>query len=409
MRRVPLHKVAEVNPRIPTCISRDLNRLVSFVPMAGVSETGIVTDAEARPLKEVIKGYRYFEEGDITHFVAIKEDITEGKRTHKELLRLASFPQENPNPILECNSDGNIVYANPAAQKIMYWGKGMPSLQILPENHKDLIRTCFKDQLNVREIEVKAQDRVYLWDYHPVPNLDVIHLYGADITNRKKASEQIKASLREKEILLKEIYHRTKNNMQVICSLLNLQSNYIKDEQTLSIFKGTQNRIKSMALVHAKLYESKDLSMVNLKSYILDVAIGLLKTYLIDKILFKCITSEIFVTIDTAIPFGLIINEIITNSLKHAFPFDSAQDWPDDRKGEIRIDLYSTDKGEIVLRIADNGIGMPEGFDLNNTGTLGLQIVSSLVDQLNGKYEINCKNGVEFLLKFREQRYAMRV
>ena len=215
---------------------------------------------------------------------------------------------------------------------------------------------------------------------------------------------QIKASLREKEILLREIYHRTKNNMQVICSLLNLQSKYFKNEQVLKLSEETQNRIKSMAIVHEKLYQSKNLSSINLKIYIEDLTHSLFSSYLIDtnKILLKITAEDIPLTIDSAVPCGLVINEIITNSLKYAFP--------EGRDGEIRIDLHSRGEGLIELRIADDGISLPEDFDLKKTNTLGFQIITNLIEnQLHGEIDLNLENGVEFRIKFKEQGYTVRI
>jgi len=221
---------------------------------------------------------------------------------------------------------------------------------------------------------------------------------------RKQSEEQTKASLREKEILLGEVYHRTKNNMNVICVLLRMQSEGIKDGKILTIFKDIDSKIKSMSLVHSKLYQAKDLSSINLKDYIADLVSNLFRTYLLtpDKISLKFIADDVPLSIDYAIPCGLAINEIITNSLKYAFP--------DNREGEIKINLCSTDKGEFELKIADNGIGMPEGFDIKNTDTLGSKLVFGLIEkQLGGKIELNCENGVEFLIKFKTGSYTKRV
>ena len=225
-----------------------------------------------------------------------------------------------------------------------------------------------------------------------------------EIVERKHAEEQVVASLKEKEVLIREIYHRTKNNMAVICSLLNLQSKHTKDKKVLEIFKETENRIKSMSLVHAKLYQSKDLSNINLKSYIDDLATNLFRAYKIgpNRISLKLNANDVFISIDTAIPCGLVINEIISNSLKYAFP--------DNKDGEIKIDIHSPDKEGTELRICDNGIGMPKDFNPKNMKTLGMQIIFSLIEgQLQGKVDINLKNGVEYLIKFKGPDYPKRV
>lgn len=225
-----------------------------------------------------------------------------------------------------------------------------------------------------------------------------------EVEKSKQAEERAVTSLREKEILLREIYHRTKNNMQVICALIDLQSEYSKDEQVLKLFKATEVRIKAMALAHEKLYQSKNLSRINLKSYIEDLSERTFKAYQMDreKISLKIIADDVSLSIDQAVPFGLVINEIISNSLKHAFP--------DNSEGEVKIKLCSTDNGEIELRVADNGIGMPKDFDISNTNTLGLQIITNLVrNQLKGKVDVGPENGVEYLIKFRETERPIRV
>ena len=196
------------------------------------------------------------------------------------------------------------------------------------------------------------------------------------VAERKQAEEQVKKSLQEKEILLRELYHRTKNNMQVICSMLALQSQYTKDEQVLKIFEETENRIKSMALVHQKLYQSKNLSSIDLKDYISDFTDFLVKDHRVEsnRISFIFDMDSVLVLIDTAIPCGLVLNELISNSLKHAFPGDM--------EGEIRIRLKKTEEGEIELRVSDNGVGVTKDFDFRQSDTLGVQ---TLIKHLSEK------------------------
>ncbi|KAF5086399.1 Histidine kinase [anaerobic digester metagenome] len=222
-----------------------------------------------------------------------------------------------------------------------------------------------------------------------------------DITERKIAEDQIKLSLHEKEVLLREIHHRVKNNLQIISSLLNLQSRGIDNEEVREIFKESQTRVKAMAMVHEKLYQSNDLSKIQFKDYILSLVVNLIQTYLKDPsiIALKTDIDEIYVDINTAVPSGLIITEIISNSLKHAFPEEGA--------GEINIFLRR-EGSDLVLKISDNGKGFPGDFDFRNTGTLGLQLVNSLVEQLEGKIELDNTNGVEFRIIFKELEYAKR-
>jgi len=213
---------------------------------------------------------------------------------------------------------------------------------------------------------------------------------------RKQAEKQLAISLNEKEILLRELYHRTKNNMQIISSLINLQSLSIDDENVLHIFRETKNRIRSIALVHEKLYQSNDLSNINLGDYIQDMTGTLLASYgMSEKISFSFHADRVYTSIDTAIPCGLIINELVSNSLKYAFP--------DGTEGNIDIVLMSKDEN-VELRIRDTGRGFPEGFNVMHIKTLGLKLVRKLaMNQLKGQIECASHNGVEFILRFRNE------
>lgn len=208
-----------------------------------------------------------------------------------------------------------------------------------------------------------------------------------DITESKQAAERIAASLAEKEVLLKEIHHRVKNNLQIISSLLNLQSESIKDHQILDIFQEAQNRIGSMALIHEKLYQSKDLARVNFSDYIRDLADNLFYSYEVNSqaVELNVNVDNILLAIDAAIPCGLIINELVSNALKYAFPRD--------KSGKVNIEMHWLDSEFLILSVKDNGIGLPEGLNVENTETLGLQLVSTLTKQLDGKLEVNSNSG----------------
>ena len=216
--------------------------------------------------------------------------------------------------------------------------------------------------------------------------------------DRKQAEEQIKKSLNEKEVLLREIHHRVKNNMQIISSLLRLQSQTIKDKTYSQLFEESQNRITSMALVHEKLYQSRDLAKIDFNAYIRDMVTGLFQSYGIstDRINLIFDVGDVSLGINSAIPCGLIINELVTNSLKYAFP--------DGRKGELKITVHEIDN-EIELVISDNGIGIPENIDFRNTESLGLKLVSILAErQLRGNLNLDRKTGTEFRIRFKEDR-----
>lgn len=229
-----------------------------------------------------------------------------------------------------------------------------------------------------------------------------------DITERKQAENQIKASLEEKEILLREIHHRVKNNLQIMSSLLALQSEHFKDEQVIERYKESHNRIRSMALIHEKLYQSEGLRKIDFKDYIEDLVSGLYGAYHIDssRILPKIKVKDVSMGINTAIPCGLIINELVTNSLKHAFPApaeEKAEELEIGRTGEIKITLEKTDENEIELLVRDSGIGIPEDIDFRGSKTLGLHLVAMLAEnQLQGKIELDRSGGTKFQITFKE-------
>ncbi len=215
---------------------------------------------------------------------------------------------------------------------------------------------------------------------------------------RKLAEEQIRNSLKEKEVLLKEIHHRVTNNLQIITSLLNLQSGYLKDENTLKVLRESQNRIRSMSLVHEELYRSKDVSRINFSEYIQKVVGNLFRSYGIDssRIGLNIKSDSITLSIGKAITCGLIITELVSNSLKYAFP--------DSMKGSIGISLHSDGSGKLELVLKDDGVGLPKNFDWRNTtGSLGLQLVTTLTNQLDGTIELDRSNGTEFKITFSEQ------
>ncbi|GEM_PF-868224 len=218
-----------------------------------------------------------------------------------------------------------------------------------------------------------------------------------EIKERIQAEMQVKKSLKEKEVLLKEIHHRVKNNMQVILSLLRLQSSQVTDKNSLEILKSSQNRIRTMALVHEKLYQSEDLANIDFGDYIKSLTTNLFHTYMNSslKVEVNVKAEKIPIEINYAIPCGLIVNELVTNSLKYAFP----PSW----KGEGRIDivLRLIDKEDVELIVQDNGIGIPEDINLRESKSMGLSLVHILgEDQLGGRIEVERNGGTKFKIRF---------
>jgi len=220
---------------------------------------------------------------------------------------------------------------------------------------------------------------------------------------RVRARERLQSSLREKEALLREVHHRVKNNMQIISSLFNLQAGEVRDPRAIDKIREGQARIRSMALIHEKLYQSKDLARISFADYLRSLAAHLFHFWNGNTDRIKLVTDleDVFLDINTAIPCGLIVNEILSNALKHAFP--------DGRTGSIRLSLQRAPGGEFTIRIQDDGIGLPAGIEPERTATLGLQIIGLLVRQLDGTLTIDRTAGTSFSVRFRELRYKARI
>ncbi len=224
-----------------------------------------------------------------------------------------------------------------------------------------------------------------------------------EVAERKRVEQALRTSLAEKDALLKEVHHRVKNNMQVISSLFNLQGEKTRNQEFRRILKEAQARIRSMSLVHEKLYQSRDLSRTDLAEYIRSLTDHLFMAYLVDpeQVKLELNLEEVFLDINSAVPCGMILSELISNAIKHAFPKG--------RTGVITIGLKRGTGDAIDLRVADNGIGFPEGLDFRNPETFGLQIVNLLISQLEATFELDRRNGTAFSVSFRELKYSPRL
>lgn len=218
-----------------------------------------------------------------------------------------------------------------------------------------------------------------------------------DVTERKENDRKLQDSLREKEVLLKEVHHRVKNNMQVISSILSLQSSYIDDEKALAMLRESQDRIKSMSFVHESLYQSDTLSEVNFAEYIRNIATNLYHSYGRPQGGIELIfdLEPVFINLDTSIPCGLIINELVSNALKYAFEGRE--------KGRITIHLSRRSDKLLRMVVEDDGVGLPKDFDVETADSLGLQLVTALTTQVGGKLSIDISNGTKYVLDFNEQ------
>jgi two-component sensor histidine kinase len=215
-----------------------------------------------------------------------------------------------------------------------------------------------------------------------------------DITERKQAENVIRSTLVERETLLKEVHHRVKNNLQVISSLLHMQSLHAADKDTAELFRESQHRVRSMALVHERLYRSQDFVRVDLSEYINGLANYLFRSYQMDTdcIRLKVNTYEVRLPIDAAVPCGLIVNELISNCLKHAFRGRG--------EGNIHVELVPLTEGEALLCVSDDGVGLPPDVNPETASTFGMQLIVALVDQLHGRLEVSRQAGTTVRIVF---------
>ncbi|MBN1948317.1 MAG: PAS domain S-box protein [Candidatus Cloacimonetes bacterium] len=352
------------------------------------------------------------ENGEIINYAAVKRDITEQIKAQKKLTDSEErFRQmaENISDGLSIIEDGQIIYVNQRLCEITGYDRSelmlMDCYQLAApfevERIRNICEAAGKNLENLKNLEYwitrkDGEPRYIINGYtHKKKNGNhsIRYIITSDITERKQFEEKIMNSLEEKDVLLKEIHHRVKNNMQVISSLLQLQSRFIKDPQALELFRNSQNRVRSMALIHEKLYRSKDLASIDFGEYVRNLTTHLQIFYAVnaDLISLEIDIEDIFFDIHYAIPCGLIINELVSNSLKYAFT--------DDRKGKIRISIQAS-SDSFRLEVSDTGIGMPAELDFQNTESLGLQLVMSLIGQLHGKITMQAGNGTTFLIDF---------
>lgn len=349
-------------------------------------------------------------QGNITHFVSTGKDITERKQVEEKLIRIGKAVESASDAIGMADLVGFSIYHNQAFLDLFEYttdelnAAGGPRVLYTDSNvAREVFETIGSGNSWSGEVEMRSRTGNTMLvllraDAIKDDKNQLVALIGVhtDITERKLAEQQLKASLKEKEVLLKEVHHRVKNNLQVISSLLNIQSRYIEDKQTISIFKESQNRIQSMALIHEKLYQSKDLIKVDFAQYIRNLAMNLFHCYNVseDLISLNINVNHVSLSINTAIPCGLITNELVSNALKYAFQ--------EDVQGIIYIELSSNKDNIFTLLVGDNGIGLPEEIDMENPKSLGLRLVSTLVNQLKGNLEVDTSNGTIFKITFKE-------
>ncbi len=349
---------------------------------------------------------------DITQRKEMEDALRESEEKYRTLF------DEDPYFNMILGKDGTILDLNKTITQLMglskedIIGKNFSEIETIPKEDMGEYDTKIKNLLIggfVEPFESRFMDMngniswvlIHLKTIMDKGNILYILAIGGDITKRKIAENEIKSSLIEKNILLQEIHHRVKNNMQIISSLLNLQIKYVDDEKAVDVLKESQNRVKSMAMIHDKLYMSEDLTRINFVDYINSLVSNLFYSYNVeDKIKSRLKIDNVSLNMETAVPCGLIISELVSNSLKYAFP--------NGMMGEIFVSLRSEDD-TYELIINDNGIGLPEEFDINNTKTLGLMLVNSLTEQIDGKISISRENGTRYRIIFKESIYKDRI
>jgi PAS domain S-box-containing protein len=360
---------------------------------------------------EITATSRWDETGNYLGHICIARDITERKEA-EDKIRQSEAKYRNlfdlsTDGIFIIDLDGNFLDVNSTA----YTRLGYTKEEMLGLHISELDDPAFASRVSKRQAQIRDQGVAVFESAHlrkdgtamPVEvNSRLLDYEGRqvyfsvirDITERKIAEEQIMLALREKEILLKEIHHRVKNNLQVVASMLQLQAGYMNDREARISFEESQKRVESMALLHEKLYRAKDLARIDFREYVDDLADNLLtlNTDKSERIEMKADIEGVILDVNNSIPCGLIINELVSNALAHAFP--------DGRKGRIDIRMRGDNERRIVLSVSDNGIGFPEDIDFKSTTSLGMQLVNSLAIQLDGLIELDRSKGTSFTIEF---------
>lgn len=357
-------------------------------------------------------------QGEIIELACLAHDITETKNFENRILNQSAklkaiFESGNQlmwtiNKKLELTSF-NQNYANAIYNLYGFYPQENKGIRQLSGNKTKPFESLWDEKYHAafegRQVEFTTErntlngHKVFRQYYlYPIKNVhgevEEVSGLGFDITENKLNEVKIMQSLKEKEVLLKEVHHRVKNNMQVISSILNLQSSYVKDEYALNLLKECQNRIKTMAFIHESLYQTKNFESVNFSEYVTVLTKNLVHSYSLNSQKIKLILTldNLFLNLDTSIPCGLIINEIVSNSLKYAFS--------DNRDGIIFVNL-KTNNNKVSIEVGDNGVGIPETLDIKSTQTLGLQLVDTLIEQIGGTLKLDKTKGTKFIIEFK--------
>lgn len=344
----------------------------------------------------------------------INERIRAEKKLQEEFLRSRAILDSSANTYLlttnlqlEITSFNshfkNVVFNH--SRKSLSFGESIENLMdlFIDQEKGKLIKRIF--QLTKRgksyhdTLEFSLNGDIVWWDIYLNPIFNItgrvieISIVAHDVTEKKLAELEILESLKEKEILLKEIHHRVKNNLQVISSILNLQSSFVEDNQTQDILMESRNRVRTMAIIHENLYRTEDFSSIDFGEYLSNLARNLIASYRVNvKVDLELKVNSVKLNIDQAIPCGLLVNEVVSNALKYA--------WNENQEGKLLVKLELDNSNVVNLEITDNGKGLPDEFENLNSDTLGLQLISTLVEQLDGELNVERVKGTKYFIKF---------
>jgi PAS domain S-box-containing protein len=354
---------------------------------------------------------------DQPRYCYVAEDITESARSQETTERFRAILEATTDMVGMADKFGRLFYVNSAGRELLGLGPDEPLTGLrLPDVHAPwaadlvaleglpvaMIEGAWQGETAVlprNGPEVPASELI-LAHKSPSGSVEFLSTIIRDMSEQKESEVRIKASLEEKEVLLKEIHHRVKNNLQIVSSLLQLQASYIKDTESLAIFEESRDRVKSMALIHEQLYQSNDLAQIDFPEYLRSLLNMVMSAHRTNRtrVETKLHVDPVSLDLDTAIPVGLITNELVTNSLKYAFAGRTV--------GEISVRLTKSESGDFLLMISDNGVGMPEGFNVDKAPSLGLRLVRILTKQMRARLEISNGVGTQFRVYFKSQSNA---
>ncbi|MEO5968286.1 MAG: histidine kinase dimerization/phosphoacceptor domain -containing protein, partial [Bdellovibrionia bacterium] len=418
------------------CSEEQRNSLTSDITSLSAILQGCRKEGAVFPIKLRITPFLFGGKSFFTVLIHnVSEQVDSSEKQHKIEARFRNLVEQIPAVTFTASFEehSHELYVSPQIESLLGFSPKewiSDPIQwyhhIYPEDRSristEFARTCIEGTSFRGEYRVITRDRRVLWIHCEARmvrdnqgNPLFLQGVGFDITETKSGEEKVRASLHEKEVLLKEIHHRVKNNLQITSSLLRLQASKIKDDHALSMFKESEQRIRSIALVHEKLYQSEDLARVDFAEYIRDLCTHLARFYNLNssQVTLRLDLESVNLGIDQAVPCALILNELISNSIKHAFPLE--------RKGEIFISFHQIEnkskenkkgaKSQIYeLCVKDTGPGFPKGFDWKKAKSLGLRLITDLTNQIGGKISLREESsGTDLSVVFTKQEKGLLI